>query len=811
MKNKFSKSVALLLCLAMAAGCDKGTANNASQESGTTVQQADAMSYISEVKAKYAGKESADYAEPMYNLEKDHVFTFENLPEEYFNLEDYDCFSVYYDSELKSEVDISIERDYEKRTVTISPNLTFFNSPDEDGSLNKGTWGSRSKFWLVRNVDLETGKMLDKPVIIVFTTKEEMNTPTLKQSVSSTGFYTLSWNEVEGADYYEVYEYSDAGSGSSFIEVTTESTSCAYDDFETAKKQKKHFKETYAGTEIDVDDDTRYSMNEMLNNDDSYFVVARTNDGKCSGMSNICEVARIGNQIPYIISDDFSRNYEGDTTTALPAYAKVEMVDGSNGDFLIDYHGAVCSEYEDGSIHISCKFKNLPIYLPMLSFTGMEFKTFMKDTELIAKREDELVTKSGTGSQDISIPYLPDQDIPSSEESSKPEETLEPETYETPEETPEPEESEEPLNFETPDITRKPEATTTLQETKAPKKKSANTNYSIDLDEDLKNSVYATSAMTEWIAINMLSGQTEIYLGDFPEQADSEKILSSLLEAYNQNPLIGIMDEADYDYNTQTLHVTYVQSEEETKKMQEASIAKAKEIVSSIIANDMNDYEKEAAINQYLCENGSYNEKIFDYINEDGTIDPNATRDFANSFTPYGILVENEGVCESYAESFLLLAKEAGLDAIIVTGTLDGVNHEWNRVRLEDSWYTLDVTNNDSDTVPNGYFNLSDQLASNMLKENNNFLEDTSADWLEAPDNNYEYYHKNNWIASEKDSAVSILTELLQNKTQAAVRLEGDLDETWAEQIAQAACNQGNISSAKYYYRAGVLSVNKEE
>lgn len=785
MKKNLKKSLALFLCASMLAGCNNSGSNtgNDTKNKSKNTNNTKTITLINEVKQKYAGRENANYTEPLYNLEKDHVFTYENLPEEYFDLDDYDCFSVYYDSTLSNFVDINIERDYDNKSVTISPNLTFCYG--EEGSYISDNWGSHSKFWLVQNVDLKTGKMLDTPLITVFTTKEEINTPTMEQSVGADGLYTLSWNPVEGADYYEVYEYSGAGAGSSFIEVTTESTSCTYNDFKTAIEYKEHFKETYKDTEIDTDDDVIYSMNEMLNNDASYFVVARTKDGKDSGMSNICEVSEIGNQIPYIISDDFPREYEGDTATALPAYAKVQMVDGSNGDFLIQYHGAKTYQYQDGRVGISCKFKNLPIWLPLLTLSGMDYHAFMEETELITKREDELVTKSVTGNENVSIPYLPDQNI-----------TFPPET-----ETPNPDTS-----VETPSIDEPSPSTrdNSIEET------SPVESVLIDLDEELKKSVYANSAMTEWIALNMLSHQEQIYLGDFPEYADSQKISSALLEAYNQNPLIGIMEQVDYDYATKSLQVSYVLSKEDTKKMQKESISKAKEIVSSIITDDMNDYEKEVAINQYLCENGSYNEQIFDYINEDGTIDANATKDFANSFTPYGILVENLGVCESYAESFLLLAKEAGLDAIIVTGSLDGVNHEWNRVKLEDSWYTLDVTNNDSLTVPNGYFNLSDELAENVLKENNSFLADTSPDWLKAEDNSYEYYTRNQWIAGEEDTAVNILTELLGTRDQAAVRLEGNLSETDVEKIAQSTCNKGNITKAKFYYRTGVLSIIKE-
>lgn len=781
MKKKFTKTIALFLCLVMAAGCNTSSkpTQTTSKESGS---KGNSITLLSDVKAKYANKEDVDYTEPMYNLEKDAVFTFDNLPEAYFENEEHDCFAVYYDSEMTKPVSIYVHNDIDNKSVTISPRTTFYYNASE-GSFINDNWGSHTKFWLVCNVDLKTGKMLDKPQVTVFTTKEELNTPTLEQSVGNTGLYTLSWSEVEGADYYEVYRYRDVADGFSHIEVTTESTSCTHNDFKSAIDHEKHFKDTYRGTEIDVDDPTIYSINRHIEEDGLYFVVARTNDGKMSGMSNICEVSKIANQIPVTISNDFSREYNGTTATVLPAYAKVEMVDGSNCDFLIQYHGAKLNLLNDGRIFVTCKFKNLPIYLPILSFTGMDYDTFKEETELITKREDELTTKSVTGNENITIPYLPTQDIniPSTKETSAPDTVTETPSIDEPE----------------------PDDDSTKE---SPSAKTA----SIDLDEELQNSVYANSALSEWIALNMLSYQEEIYLGDFPEYADSEKISAALAEAYNQNPLIGIMEQVNYDYNTKTLQVSYELSKEDTKKMQQESISKAKEIVASIITDDMNDYEKEAAINKYLCENGSYNEEIFDYINEDGTIAEDATEKFANSFTPYGILVENIGVCESYAEAFLLLAKEAGLEAIIVTGTLDGVNHEWNRVKLENSWYTLDVTNNDSQTVPNGYFNLSDELAANVLKENNAFLASPSPDWLQASDNNYEYYTKNQWVANDEDKAVDLLTVLLQTQDQAAIRLDGELNDTYAEQIAQNTCNKGKIASAKYYYRAGVLSIVKE-
>lgn len=175
-------------------------------------------------------------------------------------------YQVYYDSALTQRVDITIKRDYDAKSVTM--------------------------------------------IVTVFTTKEEMNTPTLTQGVAEDGNYRLSWSAVEGADYYEVYEYHP-GMDFAALEVATSDTS---------------FKETFAGTEVDVDE--QYLMNCMLDMENGYFVVARKKDGTHSGMSNTCMLSEIAGQIPYTVSDNFVREYEGDTALCLPAYVDLEMMDG---------------------------------------------------------------------------------------------------------------------------------------------------------------------------------------------------------------------------------------------------------------------------------------------------------------------------------------------------------------------------------------------------------------------------------------------------------------------------------------------------
>ncbi|MBQ2306636.1 MAG: hypothetical protein II184_03885 [Clostridia bacterium] len=56
------------------------------------------------------------------------------------------------------------------------------------------------------------------------------------------------------------------------------------------------------------------------------------------------------------------------------------------------------------------------------------------------------------------------------------------------------------------------------------------------------------------------------------------------------------------------------------------------------------------------------------------------------------MLATGAGVCQSYAELFLVCMGELGVPCEMVTGTAKGESHAWNAVQLEGEWYYVDVT-----------------------------------------------------------------------------------------------------------------------
>lgn len=834
-KRFLAGTMAAVMAATMFAGCGGKKNEDAGLEqvdSKASQSELSASNELTEqIKMKYSGESNYEYAEPMYNLPNDYVFQFDNLSEEFFDLEEYECFVVYSDSALTQRVDTENYEDYDTMTMTISPGLVFNLDEEESSFESDGTWGGRSKFWLVQYYDIATGEELEKPIVTIFTIARDLDTPTLEQYVQTDGYYALDWSEVPGADYYEVYEYDAEVEGKSLV-YTTEDTFCGYEDIvpeETVRDDWDEIEEElsdeidweyYEELEEEYGDELQdqWLMNTGLYWFNGYFVVARTDDGKVSGMSNVCAIEDIAGQLPYTYSDDFQTEYYGDSALALPAYAEVEMVDESTGRFLIDYHNAKTTLLTDGTIVIEAGFQNLPISMMQITFSGMEYEAFMADTANLTARQDQLATQALTADTDVDIPYTPSSNTESEAEDTEIEETEE-EDFEV--EEPETEESEMEDTEEEDPQTEEPEIEDTevenleteeteIEETEEEDTETDDSETESNLSTELAETVVATSALSEWIAINLLNHETEISLADFNEASDSEYLADALMEAYTQNPLIGIMDYVRYNYDTNSLELTYVLSKEDTAEMQEASLKKADEIAKEIITDDMSEFEKEEAINNYLCENASYNDEIMQYINEDGTISTEAVDEFASSFTPYGILVENYGVCESYSEAFLLIAKAAGLEAVIETGRLENVNHEWNRVKIDGSWYSLDVTNNDNEYMPNCYFNLPDDLASTILIEDSDAFLDSNMDQYTSEGMDYEYYTVMDLYTEDAEEAAAMLADQLSTDDGAVIRMDVNYGNADLAEIIQNALYQSETEEVIYYYSAGVVALQKK-
>lgn len=81
-----------------------------------------------------------------------------------------------------------------------------------------------------------------------------------------------------------------------------------------------------------------------------------------------------------------------------------------------------------------------------------------------------------------------------------------------------------------------------------------------------------------------------------------------------------------------------------------------------------------------------------------------------NIYNIYGALLEHKVVCEGYAKAFKYLMDELNIECILISGvatndTGDSESHMWNYVKLNNSWYGVDVTWDDPIILGSAYKN----------------------------------------------------------------------------------------------------------
>ena len=137
MRKNWKKMVALTLCLSMATGCqnaketkvdnifDKKTEVETEIAEKKTDAKKSGNQTVLDIKANYAASEPYEYAEPVYNVPKDYVFEYTDVPEGFWDAGVVERFAVFTDPDFKDigKVSINIDDDYSDRTIKISPTL----------------------------------------------------------------------------------------------------------------------------------------------------------------------------------------------------------------------------------------------------------------------------------------------------------------------------------------------------------------------------------------------------------------------------------------------------------------------------------------------------------------------------------------------------------------------------------------------------------------------------------------------------------------------------------------------------------------
>ena len=785
--NRKRLTGAALIFSLLLTGCQKGdnSIEDKGSESRTLVETEKLAQNIHE---KYADSETIAYGEAIRGIKRDeHIklqmgFDIMNAGfDEYTQLA-----AVYQDAGLTQRIGTNFEWDEESKVLSITPprsgaggisnaeldSGTPGNNPADYKLFDKGEykdWGNLSQYYLVQYVDFEDGTVLDKPIVTVFTVERELESaPNVSMRIDEDGLPVFGWKEVDGADTYYIMEmdYSqDRGFvGNGWVQGVTQENSWkpekathlkTFSVSEAERAEEYNIEKYGEGTEPIYNKENPYET--------YYCVIAASEDGT-SAISNTFSEMEIARRVPYMEETGVSREKEGsdyaEGFAGMPSYKWITMCDGTLVQKLInyDFDGAQYEiekrgEYEEEDMSdlriVEVEVVRVPYVIDGTGFTGVvKVENFDADTweeGLKEIQERQEKLRNRGGARELEI------------------------------EIQEEDENQEKKN-----------------------------------DEVYENEykITANSALSEYLAANMLSGASLIDLQDFPESGDQEFLVDAWMEAVYQNPMILGAQGASLLNNGKTMLVQYDTDAAEMLKKQEELAKEVKRVVSEIITDDMTELEKELAINQYLCDSAEYdmdaleNAKKYDYADVD--------EEFDDSFTPYGVLMNKAGVCASYAGAFKLLADEADLECIVVTGVLEGnLPHAWNKVKVDGEWQIVDSTNNDNELIFNALLNLPDHAAGKVLVEDDKFVLDSKLSDYEASTDEKEYYRLQDKFY-EQEEIVSPLLEALEDADEAVLRTDYNLNDRQFDKIARKVLEQYNEDGLYGYYWMGVIYLTKE-
>jgi len=147
------------------------------------------------------------------------------------------------------------------------------------------------------------------------------------------------------------------------------------------------------------------------------------------------------------------------------------------------------------------------------------------------------------------------------------------------------------------------------------------------------------------------------------------------------------------------------------------------DVINKVIRKDMNDFEKELAIHDWIINWTSYDTDVISNA-------PDAKPDPDNN-NPYGLLLNQKAICMGYSVTFKLFMDLLDIECIIVegkSGTSELEDHAWNMVRIDGEWYCVDVTWDDplhadekNFSAHHKYFNVTSQ-----------YMRDTNHHWDES-------------------------------------------------------------------------------
>lgn len=206
----------------------------------------------------------------------------------------------------------------------------------------------------------------------------------------------------------------------------------------------------------------------------------------------------------------------------------------------------------------------------------------------------------------------------------------------------------------------------------------------------------------DFLALHFVAGTRAIDLSEWIGRPGLPDVYDAAYEAIHQTGWAFI---DGISLNGNILSVAYYYPSSDLADRQNEIAEKVSSLVDELIDDGMSDTEKVAAINDHLLGTVAYDYEALD-ASAGGMYVPEL---YAYAWTAEGALLSGDAVCQGYSVAFMLLAREAGLEVVQVTGNISAINvrHAWNKVKVDGEWRSIDVTWNDSPNQ-NRYLLISD-------------------------------------------------------------------------------------------------------
>lgn len=672
--------------------------------------------------------ESVSYTAPLLEVAVDHKFQFEVgtdmavtlAPME--SIKDY--IAVYTDPSLTKQVDYDFLIKGNK--LTVMPSSTATVAQAQTGSdeviLNEaGKWGSFAHYFLKVNFDFQTGEVLQVPTVTIFTLKNKLTTPEVSFAFSpnESGFsqVVLSWNAIKSADRYAIVRLTyNPGSTAADLVAITDQLSWG------SKARDMNQFNGISTTQLllanyEISDDMQ-----MQSTGKTWWDRTNTNDSRTYGFG----VIALGKNKQSLI-------HWNTQLTVNPA------------DYACDF--AEAAFMQSYGSHTFENAAALPMSVPAADCNGKTVNrpvTYLPDTYEVKDGVTQVYGQVYNGSISYRFKLTTPEDNAKQILASKNAQALEvPVT-----------------NF-----------AYTRQKTLQRDLKTSSTSY------EVTDPIFQGSELSQYLGRNMIYGANIIDLSNF-DITSKTYLDDQLMEAMYQNPLISRFQYSYYDVNKKLLYIEYVEVDSVRSAKQEATRQAIRQVSSAIIKPGMSDWDKVFTINQWIIDHTTYNHEASNVLEQyDGYVDSSSYAAYFDANSAYGVFALGTVVCEGYAYAFDLLAEAAGLNSIVVTGNLiDSRNtgfssHAWNKVQVNGSWVIVDSTNNDMGNTSNSMLMVSDQQASNFLKEDKQFMSDTQISAYAATIGDYEYYRQKGQY-TDLSKAVDVLASGLNANGSAIIKVD---------------------------------------